>query len=163
MTHYSTSRHASSLVHDERNHDAFGATTHTAGHSYVQALDQAHVHPLWPSSGENLAMHGQTCVWHCPHTATAVPTQPCIWPLIDSSVPWLPNTLARAAGIDTRSPLLHAIKLLEGCEHHCACRHVEAHGKGLCGEQHLDQTLLWIRLTCKGSTHTRPEDLMMCL
>jgi hypothetical protein len=39
-------------------------------------------------------------------------------------------------------PLCLAIKFFEAAEDHSACRHVQAHSKRLCGEQHLDQPLL---------------------
>mmetsp|Transcript_99450 Transcript_99450/g.221922 ORF Transcript_99450/g.221922 Transcript_99450/m.221922 type:complete len:392 (-) Transcript_99450:906-2081(-) len=38
--------------------------------------------------------------------------------------------------------ILDAIPLASVREHHGLCRHVDTHGKGLCGEQHLDQRLL---------------------
>jgi len=40
------------------------------------------------------------------------------------------------------SPLNLTVILLQVAEHHCARRHIQAHGKRLCCEQHFDQAFL---------------------
>lgn len=56
---------------------------------------------------------------------------------------WLKQALrlmqGRSTVKDARGSRPHrlAIKLSHGCEDHCPRRHVQAHGKGLCGKEHL--------------------------